>query len=121
MTFEARLDDSLLDDVRKVEAMTKRKPPSPPVEDDPKRSLKSRFNGMLIEDMTRDPVKREWLTKGVILARTLFFVIGEPGSGKSFLMIDWICNHANAVVNDKHSGLWLLSTIYGASDGFVLA
>ena len=106
MTFEARLDDSLLDDVRRVEAMTKRKPPSPPVEDDPKRSLKSRFNGMLIEDMTRDPVKREWLTKGVILARTLFFVIGEPGSGKSFLMIDWICNHANAVVNDKHSGLW---------------
>ena len=122
MTLEARFDPHLLDDVRKVDEMTRRRPIEV-VTGEPKALLHSQFNGMLVEDMTRDPITRDWLVKGVVLARTIFFIIGEPGAHKSFLAIDWMCAHASAVVDEKHSGQWFgrkikpCGVVYMAGEG----
>lgn len=49
---------------------------------------RSRFRAVWFRDIDQKPPEREWIVKGVLPSRGFSLVYGEPGCGKSFLMLD---------------------------------
>lgn len=93
-----------------------------PKSSDPK-SFVGKFGGKFVHEfMTVKPV-REWILKGVFLARTLFLVIGSPGCGKSFLTLDLSMSMALAAVDDRAPLQWFgrrikpTGVVYIAAEG----
>ncbi|PZU95642.1 MAG: hypothetical protein DI527_00405 [Chelatococcus sp.] len=50
--------------------------------------VKRHFSGSWFHEISGERPKRDWLLKGLILAKTFGVVFGAPGSGKSFLVAD---------------------------------
>lgn len=65
-----------------------------------------RFGGKFIHEFMGEAPARDWLLKGVFLARTLFLIIGQPGCGKSFLALDMIMTMALAAVDPRAPREW---------------
>lgn len=85
--------------------------------------FKSKLGGKpLHEFMTTRPV-RDWIVKGVFLARTLFLGVGEPGCGKSFLFLDLCMTMALACVDPRAPREWFgrkikaCGIVYVAAEG----
>jgi hypothetical protein len=85
--------------------------------------FQSKLRGFFVHDMVGEPPKRDWLLKGVFLARTLFLVVGPPGCGKSFLSLDFAMSRAIAAVDETRPKEWFGrkfkpgATIYIAGEG----
>ena len=84
---------------------------------------RSKCGGKFIHEFCAEKPVRNWLVKGVILAFTLFLIVGEPGCGKSFLALDMCLTMAMAVVDDRHSLKWFgrkikpIGIVYIAAEG----
>lgn len=84
---------------------------------------KSRFGGRFVHDLTGQRPIRDWLLKGVFLARTFFLIVGEPGCGKSFVALDFAMTRGLAAVDDRAPREWFGrkfkpgATVYIAAEG----
>ena len=83
----------------------------------------SKFRGGMISSFMGTTPIRDWVVKGAMLARCFYLVVGEPGSGKSFLTLDLAMTRALAAVDQRHSGTWFGrkvkpgGTVYIAGEG----
>lgn len=83
----------------------------------------SKFGGRFVYELTREKAVRDWLLKGVFLARTFFLIVGEPGCGKSFLALDFVMARALAAVDPTAPREWFGrrfkpgATVYIAAEG----
>jgi hypothetical protein len=68
--------------------------------------FKPHFGGKAVYDFMSGRPTRDWLLKGVFLAHTLFLAIGEPGCGKSYLMLDFVMTRALAIVDARAPREW---------------
>ena len=58
----------------------------------------------------------DWLLRGMLERDTLALVFGEPGCGKSFLVIDWMCRIATGTPWRGH-GIQAAPVVYIAGEG----
>ena len=85
--------------------------------------IKSEFRGRFIHEFASLKPFRDWLLKGVFLAKTFCLVIGAPGSGKSFLALDLALTMALAAVDPTAPREWFgrrikpCGVIYLAAEG----
>lgn len=66
---------------------------------------RSVLGGAFLHELSRERKARDWLLKGVLTANTFSLVIGAPGCGKSFLMLDFAMTVALAAVR-KADAMW---------------
>lgn len=71
-----------------------------------KGAFSSKFAGGFAHDIIGRTVSRDWLLKGVVLARTFSLVLGAPGCGKSFLQLDYAMTAASAAVRTEAKPEW---------------
>jgi AAA domain len=66
----------------------------------------SLLGGRMLSEYTNVRPKRDWLLKGVVLARTFVLIVGAPGCGKSFLALDLAMTMAVAAVSSERPQQW---------------
>ena len=59
-----------------------------------KASPKPKFDLLTVDDLKKLP-DPEWLIEGILPSNGLALLSGNPGSGKSFLALDWACSVAS--------------------------
>ena len=85
--------------------------------------VRSVFRGRFSHEFMDAKPKREWLLRNVFLKRTLNLFVGEPGSGKSFLALDYALHLALAVVDPTAPTEWFgrkitpCGVVYVAAEG----
>lgn len=87
----------------------------------PKLAPPPKIRGGFISSFMGAPPQREWIVKGALTARTILLVYGEPGCGKSFLMLDLAANLTRAVVEKNHPCLWFGRKIKPCAVAYVAA
>lgn len=65
------------------------------------KPYRSKFGAVWFHEAGNRPVRREWLVKDLLLARSLGIIYGPPGCGKSFLITDLMLTCAAAVLPDR--------------------
>ena len=86
-------------------------------------TVRSGYGGRFSHEFTGGVPKRDWLLKNVFYARSFCLIIGEPGSGKSFLALDLALSMALAVVDPTAPREWFgrkfkpCGVIYIAAEG----
>jgi hypothetical protein len=68
--------------------------------------VKSTFGGRFVHEIAGVKPVRDWLLKNVFLARTICFIVGAPGGGKTFLTLDWVMSMVWAAVDPAAPKEW---------------
>ena len=66
----------------------------------------SKFGGAFVHEIAGQKKTRDWLIKGAVLAKTFSLIIGAPGCGKSFLILDYALTAALCAVRPEMKPEW---------------